>query len=151
MNTHDRILALPNRLLITGAPKAGKTTLAAEIAKTKGLKHLCTDPQRFCPAGVEGVEDELGWSEGSMLVAEKWLGGPLGMPGHMAIEGVAVPRALRKWRILNYGHPPPADRLLVLSPRGPLSLGQQQMADRVYAVLGDLEEWLAPILQWWET
>jgi hypothetical protein len=129
------------RTLITGAPKVGKTTMALEIARMR--RHLCTDPQDLCPAGVAGTPLDLGWSECSLWIAQHWLE----LPGPWVIEGVAVPRALRKWRALHPDAPPPADELIVLTEqRQALEPGQKRMGTALHSVLDELHEWLAPIM-----
>lgn len=77
------------RILIAGVPRAGKTTLAMELGKQLALPVRHTD-------SLIG----LGWSESSAAAA-KWLEDP----GPWIIEGVAVPRALRKWLAANAGAP----------------------------------------------
>lgn len=74
-------MAESTRLLIAGVPRAGKTTLAMQLGKSLGIDVRHTD-------SLVG----LGWSESSAAAA-KWIEDP----GPWIIEGVAVPRALRKW------------------------------------------------------
>lgn len=113
------------------------------MASAEGCLHLCTDPQRLCPPGVTGTPDELGWSGCSEWVALNWLD----MQGPWVIEGVAVPRALRKWHAMHPEWKPPADRLIVLTERfEQLTPRQDIMASGLHEVLADLNEWLAPIL-----
>jgi hypothetical protein len=138
------------RTLITGAPRTGKSTEAARLVKADGQRHgehLCTDPQRLCAWGLRGVPDSSSdWSDASAYVADKWLS----MPGPWVIEGVAVPRALRKWRASHPGAAPPADRLVIMSdPYEMLSPGQMQMGDQLHLVLDEMADWLAPILMWY--
>lgn len=133
------------RTLITGGPKVGKTSMGLQLASEQSARHLCTDPQNLCPAGVAGAPLDLSWSENSLWVAHHWLE----LPGPWVIEGVAVPRALRKWQSLNEGKPPPCDRLIVLTePHQALTTGQQGMTTALLSVLHDLEGWLAPVLVW---
>ncbi len=95
-------------LLITGAPKAGKTT----FAKTFGDNVLHTDDLIH-----------LEWSEGSAAVAE-WIS----KPGPWVIEGITIPRALRKYFDL-FPDTKPTDELYWLgTPYVPLARGQQQLA-----------------------
>lgn len=124
------------RILITGAPCTGKSTLAASL----GLPHYCTDPSRMTAMGI-GTPDHLDWSEASEYVAREWLT----MPGPWVIEGVAVPRALRKWGSDTL----PADKLVVLTvPHVELTSGQRMMGSALHCVLDELADWLAPILEY---
>jgi len=70
------------RLLITGGPKTGKTTLANNF---KG-----------CPVYHTDDLIELGWSEQSRQIM-RWLN----KPDPWVIEGVAIVRSLRKWLRFN--------------------------------------------------
>jgi hypothetical protein len=98
------------RILIAGIPRAGKTTLAGALVRQHDATVRHTD-------SLIG----LGWSEASAAAAE-WLS----LPGPWIIEGVAVPRALRKWLASNQGKP--ADVVHWLgSERVPLSPGQASM------------------------
>lgn len=111
------------RLLITGVPRSGKTTLARAVE----LPTLHTDD----------LIGSCDWSAASARVAER-----LDRPGPWCIEGVAIPRALRKWLA---GHPSgkPCDEIRWLgTPRAPLTSGQAAMAkgcetvwDEVYSEL----------------
>jgi adenylate kinase family enzyme len=69
------------RILITGAPGTGKSTLAVTLQKIFDYPLLHTDSTI-----------DMGWSERSELVAT-WFD----HEGPWIIEGVVVPRALRKW------------------------------------------------------
>ena len=130
------------RVLIIGGPKTGKTTVAKEMAESSGLEHLCTDPQRMCPPGVKGVPDKLDWSGASAYVAAEWLG-----KKDTIIEGVALPRALRKWRVENPDQPPPCDHVFILNePHLDLSTGQAAMGKGVDTVLKELYDWLEPVI-----
>lgn len=131
------------RILITGAPRTGKTTLAKKMAAEIETGHRCTDPNRLCPQGVLGTPDGLEWSECSEWVARHWIGSAA------IIEGVAVPRALRKWRAMHPDSPAPADRLIVMSDRyEALNNRQEAMSRAIHDVLDDLGDWIAPILVW---
>ena len=74
------------RIAIAGYPRSGKTTLAQEMAEKDGVKV------------VRHTDDvmEMGWSESSEH-ASTWFDAE----GPWIIEGVAVPRALRKWLARN--------------------------------------------------
>jgi len=96
------------RLLIAGVPSAGKTTLAGEV----GGRVIHTDDYI-----------ELGWSESSLAVSHLF-----DEEGPWVIEGVIVPRALRKWLGRNE-EGKPADRVIFLNdPRQALSKGRAGMA-----------------------
>lgn len=104
------------RILITGYPRTGKTTLALEM--TDALI-----PVRHTDATIP-----LGWSEGSAEVA-RWLS----EPGPWIIEGVSIPRALRKWLAANEGAP--CDRVHFLTHcHEALSKGQRSMAKGIDTV-----------------
>lgn len=140
----------PPRLLITGGPGTGKTTLAREIAALDGRRRLCSDPQNLCPDGTDGTPSGMTWSEVSEFLAAP--GGWLDQPGPWVIEGVAVPRALRKWLAREgFDAPPPCDRLVVLTtPFAEQTRGQQVMGDALMGVLDELLDWLAPVLEYRE-
>ena len=85
------------RIAIAGVPKSGKTTLADEIGQERGEEVWHTDDLMDLP-----------WSEQSQAASE-WFGGP----GVVIVEGVAVPRALRKWLKRN-AEGKPVDRVIFL-------------------------------------
>lgn len=120
-----------NRIVILGGPKTGKTTLARE------LDEQCNHR----PCGSLRMTDDLihlGWSEASAAAA-LWLD----EPGPWIIEGVAVARALRKWREANPGARPPVDRVIRLTtPHVDLSRGQASMAKGEETVWAEIEPWL---------
>ncbi len=99
------------RILIAGGPRTGKTTLSRLLALVMGVDPRHTDNLI-----------ELGWSESSAKAAEWML-----EPGPWVIEGVAVPRAIRKALAADGGCP--AD--LVIWPGvifEPTNKGQDAMA-----------------------
>jgi hypothetical protein len=115
------------RLLITGGPRTGKTTMAAKRATELGVTPQSTDD--LIP---------LGWSEASEAASYLF-----DRPGPWVIEGVAVPRALRKWKARHPGEPPPYDELVVLTePWVELSPRQAGMGEGVQTVLTELGHWL---------
>jgi hypothetical protein len=69
---------LPPRVVIAGGPRCGKSVLSSKlgIPRVRGTDELIG----------------LGWSEAS-LAASRWFD----EPGPWIAEGVAMPRALRKW------------------------------------------------------
>jgi hypothetical protein len=108
------------RIAITGGPRTGKTTLAKTAAGTITVRS--TDD-------VKG----LGWSEASASAAT-WFDAQ----GSICIEGVAVPRALRKWLA---AHPTgkPVDEIYVLTvPLAPQTPGQAAMGKGVMTVLAEI-------------
>lgn len=84
------------KILIGGGPRCGKSTAAAAIAAALGISNVrATDTTK-----------DMEWSEASALVA-RWIS----EPGPWIIEGVVVPRAIRKWyKAGNTGKP--ADAVL---------------------------------------
>jgi hypothetical protein len=138
------------RILISGGPRTGKTTLAREI----GNGHSCgcaaferrpgfvTVGDCDCPLAqlIHHTDDliPLGWSEASQAAA-LWLEAP----GPWIVEGVAASRALRKWRDQHPNQPPPVDRVIFLrEPHETLSKGQAVMAKGVETVHAELADWL---------
>lgn len=109
------------QILIAGVPRAGKTTLAERLGGEHRLKPLHTDDLI-----------DLGWS-GASSVASSWMS----RPGSWILEGVAVPRALRKWLVGNSGVP--ADVVYWLeSERETLAAGQLAMAAGCRTVWGEI-------------
>ena len=93
------------RILVSGGPKVGKTTLAA----TFGAHVMHTD---MLP----------GWSEASAKAAEWML-----QPGPWVIEGTAVVRAVRKF--IHNSVAKPCDIFMYgINPKVPRSAGQISMA-----------------------
>lgn len=113
--------ALTERLAITGGPRTGKTTLAKSLIDL-GYRLRQTDDL------INGWD----WHESSHQ-ASFWFS----QAGPYCIEGVAVPRALRKW--LKRCDGKPLDRLVVLQgPMVTLTPGQQTMAKGVDTVLNEI-------------
>lgn len=109
----------PMRICITGGPGTGKTTLGRELAKSLDLPLLSTDD--FIA---------MGWSEASAHVADKFADGAARI-----VEGVAVPRALRK-ALLARPTEKPCDRLIVLTKVHRAQTPKQaQMGAGVHTVL----------------
>ena len=118
------------RIAIIGPPKSGKTTLARKMSESDAAYNVrSTD---------ETIGQGLSWSDGSAEVAtwfdqgDNWL-----------IEGVAVPRALRKWRANNPHSRPPVDKIIVLTDiHEPHSKGQAAMAKGLTTVWTEILPWL---------
>ena len=107
---------------ITGAPGTGKTWLGEALSLTSGTALVRTDD--LIP---------LGWSEASQAVAARLLTAR----EDLIVEGVAVPRALRK--ALDQADERPCDRLVLLrarrAERGVASPGELVMAKGLLTVL----------------
>ncbi len=119
------------RICITGGPRTGKTTLANQLGDERG-DHI--------GSLVAHTDDliALGWSEAS-AAASKWLD----VPGPWIVEGVAVSRALRKWREPNQDQPPPVDLVIRLHvPHEMLSRGPLTMAKGEQTVWDEISRWI---------
>jgi hypothetical protein len=125
--SHELRHARTGRIVIAGGPRCGKTTLSRRIAAIMGLDLLA----------VRHTDDLVGvleWSEASAQVAE-WLEAP----GPFICEGVAVPRALRKW-LAAHDTGAPCDVLLYLTePFETLLKGQAAMAKGCRTVFDEIE------------
>lgn len=112
------------RTIIIGWPGTGKTTLASKLGG--GIS-------------TDDVKD-LGWSEASQEVST-WFDKP-----DYIIEGVAIPRALRKWRDANPGKPPPVDKIIHLHKvHKDLLPGQVSMGKGIDTVMAELSDWLGSV------
>lgn len=113
------------RIIITGGPLTGKTTEAQRLSAEHGITNV---------RSTDEVKD-LGWSEAS-AAASLWFDAP----GDWIIEGVAVPRALRKWLAANPQKQfETGTEILVLNkPHKPLSKGQQTMTTGLHTVLSEI-------------
>lgn len=100
-----------DRLIIAGGPGVGKTTLTAKLTRD-GLVVHSSDEIR-----------DLGWSESS-LKASLWFDAP----GPWLCEGVAMPRAIRKWLARNPDSKPSDAILWLAHPVEERSRGQHVMA-----------------------
>ena len=120
------------RLCIIGGPKTGKTTLAAELAASPGPLAVGTAGSAF-RVRCSDEAMHLGWSEASAEVA-LWLDNA----GPWIVEGVAVPRALRKW-LAAHAEGKPCDIVLVLTTAHvELSKGQAAMGKGVATVWAEV-------------
>lgn len=109
------------RIVIAGGPKAGKTTLSTELGRKLGIPVYHTDDLlSSSPIGALKRRDD--WSGQSEEVA-RWFS----RPGSWIVEGVTVPRALRKWLQANKGKP--CDKVIWLTrPKVSRNRGQEAMA-----------------------
>lgn len=127
------------RICITGGPRTGKTTLAKQLTRDR----LDVADRAGCPGPTLRHTDDLigthDWSSASHQVTE-WLD----EEGPWIIEGVAVSRALRKWRDQHPDQAPPVDRLIYLvEPHTGTTPAQRAMAKGVRTVHDEIEGWLA--------
>lgn len=109
----------PEHIVICGAPRAGKTTLAETFDRT-----------------VMHTDDliTMGWSEASELIATDWLR----RPSPWVIEGVAAVRGLRKY--LDFFASKPCDEVIYMpTPRLALSAGQAAMAKGVATIWAQIQ------------
>lgn len=120
------------RVVICGWPGAGKSTFAKELGEKLGVTPKATDAVRH-----------LGWSECSEEVSH-WFD----EPGPWIVEGIAVPRALRKWHERNPDKEPPFEKFYNMRHPNPAELkqGQSTMGKGHDTVLRELEEWLGALL-----
>jgi hypothetical protein len=117
------------RVAIVGGPRTGKTTFADRV----GLHNLSEQDVKHS----DDLIDEMEWSEVSDYIAKKWLTAP----GPWCVEGVAIPRALRKW--LAFAPPnntaKPCDVMVYLpNPHVPLVKGQETMRKAVNTVIREI-------------
>jgi hypothetical protein len=132
------------RICITGGPRTGKTTLARHLAETGEFRWdpKLSETQAY-GMGLDRLRHtddliHLGWSEASQA-ASLWLD----EPGPWIIEGVAVSRALRKWRDRHPGQRPPVDRVIFLThPHESVGAGHVTMAKGVATVHDEIRDWL---------
>lgn len=117
------------RIAIIGWPGTGKTTLAQKLSEELGIPYRSTDDVI-----------NLGWGADSLEVAS-WLD-----ESSWIIEGVALPRALRKWRELHPDEKAPVDKVIRLKkvhralPPGAISMGKG-----VDTVINEIQNWLPKI------
>jgi adenylate kinase family enzyme len=120
------------RIVITGPPQSGKSTVGSILSAVFGIPLWQTDSL---------LPENLEWSEYSRRVAE-WFD----RPGDWIIEGVVVPRAVRKWMAMHPTVDPPFDKFILLrEPQNNLvKLGQQTMGKQVIALSEELLQWISP-------
>ena len=112
------------RVAITGYPRSGKTTYANRLAEEREVAVVHTDD--FI---------DLGWSKASERAAEV-----MADPATVLVEGVTVPRALRKMLKADPERRP-VDEVVVIERvgrRAPLTPGQASMGKGVETVLAEI-------------
>ncbi|MEC9048861.1 MAG: hypothetical protein VYA51_12695 [Planctomycetota bacterium] len=112
------------RLIITGYPRTGKTTLGRTLRDEHDWALYSTDD--LIP---------LGWSEASAYAAATWLT----LPGPWIIEGVAAPRMLRKFLAARPDEKPCDEILLQRTPFEVLTPRQAGMGKGVAKVLEEIK------------
>ena len=170
------LLERGGRVIVLGAPRTGKSKLAARVVAGK-WPFLCTDPVNLVTRPEDGVEyvpeEHAGWSQASQYVADVFLT----RPGPWLLEGVGAARALRKWRKAHEGEDPPCELVVwarnrpwdgyskrVLdwqkeNPGAPVpreldkwdaehKRSQRAMGKGIETVMRGLRQWLMPVL--WE-
>lgn len=111
------------RVAIAGMPRAGKTTLAEKLCDESEFPVRLRSTDILKNSGLE-------WSEES-LEASKWFD----VPGDLIVEGMVVPRALRKW-LANNSTGRPVDKVIWLSTSYiPISTGSTSMGKGALTVL----------------
>ena len=125
VDRHAILVLLPTetRIAIAGGPRTGKTTLAK------------TFPEALHTDDLMG----MGWSQASEYVASHWLT----RQGPLVVEGVAVPRALRKWLVANQRGKPVDVVVWMAKPFVALTAGQVSMAKGCETVMAGLRGELA--------
>ena len=131
------------RIVICGGPRRGKS-VAARLFRDAGIPTFCGDPEakvKNAEPGVTYLPSEIGWSEGSQLIADKWLTAP----GPWCCEGVAMPRALRK--LIVAGQADLLDGVPVLmianaAPGTEPTAGQERMAAGVLTVWAQIAPYI---------
>ncbi len=106
------------RIVIAGGPQTGKSTFAKRLSEEYRLPVFPTD----------ALVDTHEWSAESLEVST-WFA----RDGDWIVEGVTVPRALRKW--FRNGGAVPCDRAIWLGdPHVERTPGQESMAKACYTV-----------------
>jgi len=112
------------RVAIAGVPRAGKTTY------TETLEAECPDDTLVCHTDSLIY---LGWSGASAQVATLF-----SEEGPLIVEGVAVPRALRKWLAAHPDRPPVDTVMWFGDPYHELSVGQRTMGRGCLTVMYEI-------------
>ena len=124
------------RIVICGWPASGKSRHAEELSSKLGIEVKHTD----------SLVRTHSWSDASEA-ASHWFD----QPGPWIIEGVAVPRALRKWQARHPDEDPPFDQFILMpipdeKIQADMKAGQITMGKGHDTVLRGLEDWLGPWL-----
>ena len=102
------------RIVVSGAPRAGKTTYAKVAALSTGARVESLDALVSGNAWSEQSEAALAW---------------LDAPAPWVIEGCASARTLRKWLAAHPAPARPCERVVRLTtPHVPLTAGQARLA-----------------------
>ncbi len=126
MSDYPQLDFKTTRVVISGIPRSGKTTVAKMLAgRTVEVRH------------TDDLVGKMEWSESSAEVAT-WFDAP----GPWIIEGVAAVRALRKWIAAHPGQP--CDVLIwCRTPRVELNKGQATLGKGCETVLAGIQHELA--------
>ncbi len=140
----------PERIVIVGGPRCGKSTLAREL-RAHGYPTYCGDPLSKAKEPEDDVTyapEGLGMGpEASRFVADVLFT----MPGKWVCEGHIMARALRKWASEREWHCMPCDRIIVLSDHHPLaavSSAQAAMHRGVMTTWSEVADRFAPIVSY---
>jgi hypothetical protein len=121
------------RVAIGGGPRTGKSTLSLSVARELEID----------PLAIQHTDELMGvleWSQASAQVAE-WMA----EPGPWCIEGMAVPRALRK-ALAARPEAKPCDMLIWrTAPFGDLLPGHLSMAKGAATILGGIDRALVAL------
>jgi hypothetical protein len=102
----------PERICVTGCPRAGKTTIAETLAAGTGAP----------PRHTDELIGKFAWGEDSVEVA-RWFD----EPGPWVIEGCTVERALRKWMTTHPEGKPCDVVVFIAEPVQELTKGQESL------------------------
>lgn len=128
------------RLVITGWPRAGKTTLANKLKETRLYDLEQVDSKSVYHLDVLFRENNLGWSEQSDTAAMLFNALPIGES--WIVEGVTAIRAIRKWLVGREPGAKPFNRVLYIAgpydKSKPLTPGQRAMGAGCDTALSDV-------------
>ncbi len=129
------------RTVIAGGPRTGKSTLARQLASEMGLQPNSESNDGLGAYGyglaVRSTDELLGrkdWSESSAEVA-LWMD----RPGPWILEGVVMPRALRKWLAAHPTGSPCDEVWYVREAKVPQTRGQAAMHKGCDTVMAEIE------------
>jgi adenylate kinase family enzyme len=126
------------KILIIGGPGSGKSTYATNLSAKLGLPVYCSDPKslaRTVHSGVTYLPEGLDWSQGSDYIVDNWLT----KDKACIIEGVAVVRALRKWKEMHSTMP--CDKIVFITNKSPSfnrSKGQDSMEKAIKSIWDEI-------------